>query len=63
VTADAVRGFLDRVDEHQRALEDYTPRDNTILRDCVDELLERISRGDAPPTRLDAPALGSLVEE
>ena len=49
------------MDEHESALRAYTPRDNSMLYGCVDELLERISRGDPPPDRLDAQALGAMA--
>ncbi len=50
--------FLGRVEVHQDALSGYTPRDNSMLFGCVDELVRLVSLGEPPPDRLDAPNLG-----
>lgn len=55
---DAIGLFLDHVPAYQQALEAYVPRDNGMLFGCVDELLERIARGETRPDVLDAPSMG-----
>ncbi|MCE9634786.1 MAG: teichoic acid biosynthesis protein [Planctomycetes bacterium] len=54
VDAESVEPFLARVDEHSQALQGYTPRDNSALFACVDELLVRAAAGERRPTTLDA---------
>lgn len=48
VTTQTVGEFLDDVARHQRALDGYTPRDNSTLYEHVDRLLGRIERGEGP---------------
>ena len=60
---DTVAHFLERLDDYAAALQDYTPRDNSMLRACVDELLDTLPHGGRPPVRLRAPVLGSYAEE
>ena len=50
--------FLERVDIYQDTLQSYPSRDNSILFACVDELVERVARGEERPVRLDADAPG-----
>ena len=52
--------FLDRVDGYQKTLESYPSRDNSILFQCVDELIERAARGETRPVRLDVDAPGKF---
>jgi len=61
LTEEAVVGFLDRIDSHTVALESYTPRDNAMTFAALDEILLRISRGEAPAVHLEAPTLGDVV--
>jgi uncharacterized protein (TIGR00661 family) len=49
ITADAVRGFLARVDELAAGVARYVPRDDSVLFRCVDELVDRVVRGEKPP--------------
>lgn len=58
LTAETMDAFLARLPDHERALQGYVPRDNGMLLACVDEILERIGRGDPPPLALDTPAMG-----
>ncbi len=55
--------FLDRVDDYQHALESYPSRDNSILFQCVDELIERVANGEKRPVRLDVDAPGKFEIE
>ncbi|HEX3852054.1 MAG TPA: hypothetical protein VHW01_13875, partial [Polyangiaceae bacterium] len=55
--------FLGRVDVYQDTLQSYPSRDNSILFACVDELVERVARGEARPVRLDADAPGKFTAE
>lgn len=48
LTEPVVRDFLARVDEYARGVAAYVPRDNSVLFDCVDELVARIERGEKP---------------
>ncbi len=52
--------FLERVDVYQDTLQSYPSRDNSILFACVDELIERVARGEERPVRLDADAPGKF---
>lgn len=53
--------FLDKVDVYQETLQGYPSRDNSILFACVDELLQRVERGESRPVVLDAEAPGKYV--
>jgi len=57
--------FLDKVDVYQETLQSYPSRDNSILFNCVDELVQRVERGESRPVILDAEAPGkySLDDE
>lgn len=56
-----VRHFLERTDDYAAALSGtYTPRDNTMLLGCVDELLGRVASGAPPPVVLDSPSMGGF---
>jgi uncharacterized protein (TIGR00661 family) len=56
--ADAMIGFLERVDAFTHNLEREQRRDNSMLFGCVDELIERRARDESAPNRLDSPAMG-----
>jgi uncharacterized protein (TIGR00661 family) len=62
LTEEGLRTFLEGLGAHDRALEEYTPRDNAILLACVDELVERIAGGEPPPEGLRTEALGTYVD-
>ena len=55
---DVVAGFLDRIPEYVRALENRPRADNAVLFGCLDELLGCIARGEKRPKRLESPAPG-----
>jgi uncharacterized protein (TIGR00661 family) len=55
--------FLERVDIYQDALQSYPSRDNSILFACVDELIERVARGEKRPVRLNAEAPGKFEDD
>jgi uncharacterized protein (TIGR00661 family) len=55
--------FLDKVDTYQEQLESYPARDNSILFACVDELVERVARGEDRPVRLDVEAPGKYEDD
>jgi uncharacterized protein (TIGR00661 family) len=50
--------FLSEVDGMRDKLQGYAPTDNTVIRGCLDELLEDIRLGASRPDRLQAPAMG-----
>ncbi|MED5371409.1 MAG: glycosyltransferase family protein [Myxococcota bacterium] len=52
-----VEDWLSRLDDYQQALMDYTPRDNQMLFDLLDELCERIGQGERKLASLEAPSL------
>jgi hypothetical protein len=43
-----VRAFLDRVGEYAAGVARYVPRDDSVLFNCVDELVARVERGEKP---------------
>lgn len=49
LTESAIRDFLGRVDEYARSVATYVPRDDAVLFACVDELVDRVARGEKPP--------------
>ncbi|MEP7050850.1 MAG: glycosyltransferase family protein [Pseudomonadota bacterium] len=55
--------FLERVDVYQDTLQGYPSRDNSILFACVDELIERVARGESRPARLTADAPGKFESD
>ena len=59
--ADTVVDFLGELDRHQQALARYTPRDNSMLLGCVDELLHRAALGEPRPEGLDHPSMGDSL--
>lgn len=56
-----LRDFLARLPDFEAALATYTPRDNTILLACLDELLLGIAAGKGRPEVLESPNLGAWV--
>lgn len=55
----AVRSFLERTDEFSSCLSEYKRQDNGMLFDCLDELINRVSKKKRRPTRLDSKCMGS----
>jgi uncharacterized protein (TIGR00661 family) len=55
---EAMRVFLSRTDEFAHNLERFQRHDNTMLFQCVDELIARRQTGEPSPDRLDAVAMG-----
>jgi hypothetical protein len=53
--------FLSGLPSYEEQLQRYVPRDNSMLERCVDELIERVARGEERPDRLDSPNLGAWV--
>jgi uncharacterized protein (TIGR00661 family) len=60
---DKLADFLGRVDEYQHVLESYVPRDNSMLFECLDELILHAGAGEERRLVLDAPALGKWSPE
>lgn len=54
-----VRSFLEKTGEFSESLSQYKRQDNRLLFDCLDELIERVSRNKKRPVRLDATSMGS----
>ena len=57
---DAIQDFLANTRRYERALRAYRPRDNSMLFDCVDELLHHIQLDEPPPVRLHAKAMAKF---
>jgi uncharacterized protein (TIGR00661 family) len=58
IDANAVASFLTEVDGFQPALDAYAAQDNTMLYECLGELLTKIKNDEPPPVVLDSPAMG-----
>jgi uncharacterized protein (TIGR00661 family) len=58
-----IAAFLARTDEYAAALATVPRPGNSMLFACLDELLERIGRGEERSERLTSPALGKWEEE
>lgn len=52
--------FLGGVPTFTEKLRGYVPRDNTMLEQCIDELIERVGNGEPRPDRLRSPSLGAF---
>jgi uncharacterized protein (TIGR00661 family) len=63
LSADKIVDFLERNDSYRAALSGYQRRDNTLLFNCVDELIERAARDEKRPIRLGSEALGKWEPE
>lgn len=59
----ALETFLAHTDAYAHALSSWIPRDNSMLFGGVDELLDRVSRGEPRPDRLDAENLGAWGDD
>lgn len=56
---DTIRSFVTDAPQMQQALEQYVPRNNTMLFECLDELLHDISLGEPPKPALRTRSLGA----
>ena len=56
LTAGAIDDFMKQADACAEALEGYEPQDNRRLFSCLDEIIERVARGQQRPNRLAAGA-------
>lgn len=56
--ADVISRFLENASEYAKNLERYERQDNSMLLDCVDELVERVSSGKKRPNTLETAAMG-----
>jgi uncharacterized protein (TIGR00661 family) len=54
-----VEAFLTNVDTYTKQLARYKPRGNEMLFELIDEVFDRVERGDKRPVRLSAPNMGS----
>jgi uncharacterized protein (TIGR00661 family) len=43
-----IRAFLSRLNEYEAGVARYVPRDDSLLFDCVDELIDRVARDEKP---------------
>jgi UDP:flavonoid glycosyltransferase YjiC (YdhE family) len=55
----AIRAFLDSTDEYTKSLSQYERQGNRMLFECLDELIDRISRNKKRPRELETRAMGS----
>lgn len=60
---DLIEQFVERSDEFAHSLESYERRDNSMLFNCLDELIERRAAGEKRPVRLDTDAMGKYGDE
>jgi len=58
LTEKAVGTFLRKTDELAENLKAYQRQDNSMLFDCLDELLDLRAKGKKRPKRLESPAMG-----
>ncbi len=58
---EVVERFLSELAKYEDALQTYTPMDNTMLFDCLDELLRGIEFGEPRPDHLQTANLGDWV--
>lgn len=61
--ADVIVQFLEQIDTYDAALAQYQRHDNGMLFSCIDELIQRASRDENRPIRLDSPAMGKWEDE
>jgi uncharacterized protein (TIGR00661 family) len=54
----SIQGFLEQVDSCAARLAERPRYDNSLLFSALDELLERVARGDARPKAIEGPAIG-----
>ena len=59
---DVITAFLGRLYVFADALRGYERRDNGMLFQCLDELIEQRARGEERPVRLESPAMGKYEE-
>jgi len=55
--------FLERSGEYAENLGSFVRRDNAMLFDCLDELLQGLAEGRERPVRLESPAMGKWQPE
>ncbi len=56
---EVVETFLANVEVYTKKLERYKPRNNDMLFDLIDEVFDRVQRGEKRPARLSSPNMGS----
>jgi uncharacterized protein (TIGR00661 family) len=61
--SEPIATFLARTDDYASALAGIERPGNSMLFACVDELLERIGRGEKRSARLESPAMGKWEDE
>jgi uncharacterized protein (TIGR00661 family) len=61
LSAEVVEQFMGRVDDCAHALQKYTPRDNSMVLGCVDELLRLVRVDEPAPSRLNVPNMGTYL--
>ncbi len=58
--AETIAAFVERSEEHAAALRaGYVPHDNTMLFECLDELVALVEAGVPRPRRLASPSMGT----
>ncbi len=55
-----VADFLRKVSDYSTAIQRYVPQDNAMTFQCLDEVLENIASGSAPPASLHSASMGSV---
>jgi uncharacterized protein (TIGR00661 family) len=63
LTEQSVDSFLRKTDELAENLQGYERRDNSMLFDCLDELIDLRAKGKKRPKRLASPAMGKWSPE
>jgi uncharacterized protein (TIGR00661 family) len=59
---EVIREFLDRTGEYAKSLSQYNRQGNQMLFDCLDEIIDRISKNKKRPGELETKAKGSYLQ-
>ena len=57
-----LRTFLENTDEFAKALSSYERKDNRMLFDCLDEIIERVAKNKKRPRCLDVESMGNYAD-
>lgn len=61
IDAAAVEHFLSQLSHYDDQLSQYAAQDNTMLYECLGELLMRVRKGEPAPVVLESPAMGKWL--
>lgn len=63
IDSTSVERFLANLETYETNLQSYPAQDNSMLYDCLDELLMRIRHGKSAPIVLNSPAMGKWASK